>query len=531
VRLPKFEYHRPTSLEELSGLLREYGETAALVGGGTDLYVRMKERLITPSHCISVSCLPGISQISPGPQGGLLFGSGVSLGTITASKTVLATCPALTRAAALVATRQIRNMASLGGNILQNTRCCYYNRSFEWRKAVPLCIKRGGEICHVVEKSRRCFAVYQGDLAPLIIALRGTAILTSGKGEEERPLEDLFTGDGRTPFRNIDGNALVAIRIPAPFPSTFAAYRKFRIRKGTDFPLAGAAVAIDREGDTVSSIRICLTGVAPSPVVVKEAQSLASGKVLDAKLMKELAEAAFRSAHPVANLEEGPARRRSMVRTMVEEILEEASSEIEAESSGVRSQESGVASPGSRTSIPDPCTSDLDPRSPILAPQTSIPDPRSPTVTLNVNGEEHTVTAENRDTLLEVLRNRLGLTGAKEACGTGECGTCTVLIDNKPILACLTLAVEAEGRKVVTIEGLAPEGRLSPVQKAFVEYGAVQCGFCTPGMILSATSLLAENPAATREEIAKALEGNLCRCTGYNKIVEAVERARDKQGE
>ena len=149
---------------------------------------------------------------------------------------------------------------------------------------------------------------------------------------------------------------------------------------------------------------------------------------------------------------------------------------------------------------------------------------------LTVNEEEHSILIEDRETLLEVLRDKLSLTGTKEGCGTGECGSCTVLLDGEPVLACLTLAIEAEGKGITTIEGLAKAGRLTPVQKAFIEYGAVQCGFCTPGMILSATALLAKNPSATREEIQKALEGNLCRCTGYNKIIEAIEKVRDTLG-
>jgi aerobic-type carbon monoxide dehydrogenase small subunit (CoxS/CutS family) len=150
-------------------------------------------------------------------------------------------------------------------------------------------------------------------------------------------------------------------------------------------------------------------------------------------------------------------------------------------------------------------------------------------ITLNVNGEERSVIADDRDTLLHVLREKLSLTGTKEACGTGECGACTVLVDGRPVLACLTLAIEAQGKSITTIEGVAHEGKLSPLQRAFIEHGSVQCGFCTPGMILSASSLLAENPFATRAEIQKALEGNLCRCTGYNKIIEAIERVRDAQ--
>ena len=143
-------------------------------------------------------------------------------------------------------------------------------------------------------------------------------------------------------------------------------------------------------------------------------------------------------------------------------------------------------------------------------------------VTLNVNGEPYEVAVDPQRTLLEVLRQDLGLTGAKEGCGMGECGSCTVLMGGRPILACLVLAMDARGKEIVTIEGLAGEGELHPLQKAFVEHGAVQCGFCTPGMILSAKALLDKNPSPSEEEVKSAIGGNLCRCTGYNKIVEAI---------
>lgn len=145
-------------------------------------------------------------------------------------------------------------------------------------------------------------------------------------------------------------------------------------------------------------------------------------------------------------------------------------------------------------------------------------------IKLNVNGIDYDVLIEHRDTLLDVLRNQLFLTGAKDACGMGECGACTVLSDGVPVLACLMLAMEAQGKKITTIEGLAKDGKLTRLQEAFIEYGAIQCGFCSPGMILSATALLAENPSPTRKDIQKALEGNICRCTGYNKIIEAIEK-------
>jgi carbon-monoxide dehydrogenase small subunit len=141
---------------------------------------------------------------------------------------------------------------------------------------------------------------------------------------------------------------------------------------------------------------------------------------------------------------------------------------------------------------------------------------------LHVNGEEFEVLTEIHKTLLEVLREDLGLTGTKRGCDLGTCGACTVLIEGKPYLSCLTLAVDVQGKKIVTIEGLAQDGELHPLQKAFVEKGAIQCGFCTPGMILTAKAFLHENPHPSEGNVKKAISGNLCRCTGYIKIVEAI---------
>ncbi len=148
-------------------------------------------------------------------------------------------------------------------------------------------------------------------------------------------------------------------------------------------------------------------------------------------------------------------------------------------------------------------------------------------VTIRVNGEEREADVPSAATLVEMLREHLGLTGTKVGCGNGECGACTVLLDREPVNSCLVFAAQCDGRDVLTIEGLASTGELDRIQKAFIETGAVQCGFCTPGMIMSAAALLASNPAPTREEVDVALSGNLCRCTGYVKIVDAVLAASE----
>ncbi len=146
-------------------------------------------------------------------------------------------------------------------------------------------------------------------------------------------------------------------------------------------------------------------------------------------------------------------------------------------------------------------------------------------LSLTVNGESHEVAAPVHKTLLEVLREDLGLTGTKHGCELGECGTCTVLIDGEPVLSCLALPVEYQGADILTVEGMAGAGGLHPLQQAFAELGAAQCGYCTPGILLAAKALIDAEPRPTRDDIRAALAGNLCRCTGYTKILDAVELA------
>lgn len=150
-------------------------------------------------------------------------------------------------------------------------------------------------------------------------------------------------------------------------------------------------------------------------------------------------------------------------------------------------------------------------------------------VVITVNGDEHMLVVEQNALLITILRDELGLTGAKYGCGTGQCGACTVLIDGEPALACLTLAVACDGKEIVTIEGVAgPSGDLHPIQEAFLDENAVQCGFCTPGMILMAGDLLKRNPRPTEAEIRHHIKGNICRCTGYNGIVRAIQNAAER---
>jgi len=149
-------------------------------------------------------------------------------------------------------------------------------------------------------------------------------------------------------------------------------------------------------------------------------------------------------------------------------------------------------------------------------------------IELIVNGARKIVDVEPNELLINVLREKLGLTGTKYGCGIGECGACTVMVDGEPVLSCLTLAVEVAGREITTIEGIAKDGQLDPIQEAFIEEGAIQCGYCTPGFIITAKALLNENRSPSREEIVEYIKGNLCRCTGYINIIKAIQKASEK---
>ena len=149
-------------------------------------------------------------------------------------------------------------------------------------------------------------------------------------------------------------------------------------------------------------------------------------------------------------------------------------------------------------------------------------------ITMTVNGGRERLDAPSNMTLLQLLREKLAITGPKNGCSAGECGACTVLMNGQPVNSCMVLAVEADGAEIVTVEGLADDGQLAPIQEAFMEHNAVQCGFCTPGMLISAHALLKRNPHPTEEEIKSAMVGNLCRCTGYLRIIQAVQTAAEK---
>jgi 4-hydroxybenzoyl-CoA reductase subunit beta len=322
MRLPKFEHFQPESLEEALDLVSEHGEEANVIAGGTDLLVSMKHRLLTPKYLLNLKGL-GLDFIEEGKEG-LRIGALTRLVDIIKSPLVRGRFPVLAQAAGYVSAPPLQNMGTLGGNLCLNTRCFFYNQSQFWRQAHPLCFKMGGEVCHVVRGSDHCYSVYQGDLAPVLIALETRVKLAQKGSQRVISLSDLYTGRGEEPIALEAGEILTEVEIPASAASWGGDYQKLRYRGAMDFPLVGVAAVLHWNGGSCARARVVLTAVASAPVVVEEASKLLEGQKPDEALIAKVAEAAYEVAHPVANVGSTPRYRRKMVRAMAKRAIANA---------------------------------------------------------------------------------------------------------------------------------------------------------------------------------------------------------------
>jgi 4-hydroxybenzoyl-CoA reductase subunit beta len=322
MRLPKFEHLQPESMEEALDLLSEHGEEAKIIAGGTDLLVSMKQRLLTPRYLLNLKGL-GLDFIEEGKEG-LRIGALTRLTTLIKSPLVREKFPVLAQAVGHVSAPPLQNMGTLGGNLCLNTRCFFYNQSQFWRQARPLCFKTGGEMCHVVKGSDHCHSVYQGDLAPALIALEARVKLAKRSSERVVPLLDLYTGKGEEPIALEAGEIVTEVEIPAPAAPWGGDYQKLRYRGAMDFPLVGVAAVLNWNGKGCAEAKVVLTAVASAPVVVEEVDRLLTGQKLDEEAIAKAAEAAYEVAHPVANVGSTPLYRRKMVRVMTKRAISNA---------------------------------------------------------------------------------------------------------------------------------------------------------------------------------------------------------------
>jgi len=301
LRLPPFRYLAPRTMEQATQMLAQEAEQAMLVAGGTDLYPNMKRRQFTPPVLIGLRGLAELKHINGSPEQGMRVGAGVTLTSLAEYPVLMQYYPALATAAGSVSTPQLRNMGTIGGNLLLDTRCNYYNQTEFWRHSIDYCMKKDGDVCLVAPGSPRCWAISSADTAPVLVSLDAQVRLVSVRGERVLPVRELFRDDGMNPYTRARDEILSEIILP-PADGWHSTYLKLRRRGSFDFPILGVAVALRFAKDgAVADARITLGAVASHPVEATDAAKLLIGQRLTSELITEAAALAAKRSKPLDN--------------------------------------------------------------------------------------------------------------------------------------------------------------------------------------------------------------------------------------
>jgi 4-hydroxybenzoyl-CoA reductase subunit beta len=323
MRLPKFSYRVPKKISDAVKMMADAGPEASFVAGGTDLYPNMKRRQQTPKTVITVTRLRDLHEIRGDAATGMVIGASVSLTDLCAHPVIQRDYPVVANAARLISTPILRNMGTIGGNLLLDTRCNYYDQNYEWRKGVNFCLKKDGDICWVAPSSPKCWAVQSSDLAPVMVALGAKVRLVSTVSDRLVDASGLYNDDGIDYLHKRPGELLTEIYLP-PRNGVRAVYKKLRRRGSFDFPVLGIAAALDLSSDgVVLDAKLILGGVAPSPIQVREAEELLIGRPLDIDRIQAAAEACYLKARPLDNTDFVMGWRKQMTRPFVARALEE----------------------------------------------------------------------------------------------------------------------------------------------------------------------------------------------------------------
>ena len=320
MRLPPFTYLAPVSVTDAVKLMADHGPEAMLVAGGTDLYPNMKRRQFEPSVLVGLRGIRDLIGVRGSANAGMTIGAGTILTAVSEHAEIARSYPALATAAGLVSSPQLRNMGTIGGNVCVDTRCNYYNQSYQWRKAVNFCMKKDGEICLVAPGSHRCWAVSSSDTAPVLWSLGAKVRLVGPKGERVVPISALYQDDGIQYLSKRPGEVVTEIVLP-PAEGWRSTYLKLRRRGSFDFPVLGVAVALRMEGDTVKEAAITLGAVASQPRPAPDAAALLVGQRLSPELIERVAEAAYRPSKPLDNTDLTHPYRKKMTRVFVARAL------------------------------------------------------------------------------------------------------------------------------------------------------------------------------------------------------------------
>ncbi len=314
LRLPQFNLATPGTVAEAVELLK--APNAMVVAGGTDLLPNMKHELFTPELLVSLQQVAGLKGIRTESDGALVIGAMTTLEEVASSELVRNTAPAVAQAASLVAGPQLRTMGTLGGNVLLDTRCQWYNQTFFWRQSLGFCLKKDGSKCHVVETGAKCVAAASNDTAPALMSVDAELILEGPNGRRTLPLADFWVADGIFNKRLEKGELLVEIRIPKLPEGHRGAYGKLRDRGSIDFPLLGVAVRLDVDAGTIRRADVLVTALQARPLRIKKTEALAGqqpGTDAFKAAVEEVAQAAYKQCHPMPNIPGDHEYRREMV--------------------------------------------------------------------------------------------------------------------------------------------------------------------------------------------------------------------------
>lgn len=481
-------YLSATSIEEVIQALAANNApdamgTARIVAGATDLILEM-ERGQRPGleTLIDVSRIAGLDQITYDEDCVIHLGPLVTHNICVESKLIREHALPLARACWEVGSPQIRNRGTVAGNLVT---------------ASPA-----------------------NDTITPLMALGAWVTLRSLRGERSVALEDFYTGVRRTVLA--PDEMLVDIAFPALKNGQRGMFLKYALRQAQAISLLNVAVVVDMAGDAVQQARITLGAVAPTIIHAKDAEEYLRGKPLNAETIREAGKLAGAAARPISDLRASAHYRQRMTQVLTRRALQ------------------AIAEGSELAGFPEFAVLLAGPNLAQPVNHHAVMHTAGQPIVTRINGKTISLESGQNKTLLRLLREDAGLIGSKEGCAEGECGACTVFLDGAAVMSCMVPAPRAHGAEIITIEGLAEyergrqglamdgedrAGNLSPVQTAFMEEGAVQCGYCTPGFLMSAAKLLEERPNPNQDEIRQAMTGNLCRCTGYYKIIQAVERA------
>ena len=473
------EYFNVNSIDQALDILSERGENARIVAGATDLMLEIERGVRTGiDTLVDISRIPGLDQILLDEDGLIHLGPLVTHNHCLASKLIREKAYPLAQAAWEVGSPQIRNRGTVAGNLIT---------------ASPA-----------------------NDTISPLMALGAVVTLRSRAEERIVPLRRFYLGVRKTVMR--PDEMMVDISFPALTSNQAGTFIKLALRQAQAISLVNLAVILSYSNGKdelpvdriVEQASITLGAVAPTIIHASEAEDYLKDRSLDGGTIEKAALLAEQASQPIDDVRGSGNYRREMIRVCALRALRNlAGGEIPNQV-----PEDPILLWGdNRLGI----TPSLD-----LSSEHSV---GIGTINTRINGKEFTFNGGAQKSLLRLLREDAGLTGTKEGCAEGECGACTVFLDGVAVMSCMVPAARAHQAQIDTIEGLAHNGELHPVQQAFIDDGAVQCGYCTPGFIMSAAKLLEERPQPSREEVQVSITGNLCRCTGYYKIISAIERA------